>query len=131
MFTAVPYTVAPMLFGYNKALFEEAGINKLPETWDEALEAAKKINDPDNQIAGYATLAAEWTEWFFQYYVWQAGGDLTKQNEDGTAELTFTDPAVMEAAKYYQQLRKDEFYRAILLSNLQTLSQTLVLAKSV
>ena len=104
----VPYTVAPMLFGYNKALFEEAGIEKLPETWDEALEAAKKINDPDNQIAGYATLAAEWTEWFFQYYVWQAGGDLTKQNEDGTAELTFTDPAVMEAAKYYQQLRKDD-----------------------
>ena len=104
----VPYTVAPMLFGYNKALFEEVGIEKLPETWDEALEAAKKINDPDNQIAGYATLAAEWTEWFFQYYVWQAGGDLTKQNEDGTAELTFTDPAVMEAAKYYQQLRKDD-----------------------
>ena len=104
----VPYTVAPMLFGYNKALFEEAGIEKLPETWDEALEAAKKINDPDNQVAGYATLAAEWTEWFFQYYVWQAGGDLTKQNEDGTAELTFTDPAVMEAAKYYQQLRKDD-----------------------
>lgn len=104
----IPYTVAPMLFGYNKALFEEAGIEKLPETWDEALEAAKKINNPDNQIAGYATLAAEWTEWFFQYYVWQAGGDLTKQNEDGTAELTFTDPAVMEAAKYYQQLRKDD-----------------------
>ena len=104
----VPYTVAPMLFGYNKALFEEAGIEKLPETWDEALEAAKKINDPDNQIAGYATLAAEWTEWFLQYYVWQAGGDLTKQNEDGTAELTFTDPAVMDAAKYYQQLRKDD-----------------------
>lgn len=104
----IPYTVAPMLFGYNKALFEEAGIEKLPETWDEALEAAKKINNPDNQIAGYATLAAEWTEWFFQYYVWQAGGDLTKQNEDGTAELTFTDPAVMEAAKYYQQLRKED-----------------------
>lgn len=104
----IPYTVAPMLFGYNKALFEEAGIEKLPETWEEALEAAKKINNPDNQVAGYATLAAEWTEWFFQYYVWQAGGDLTKQNDDGTAELTFTDPAVMEAAKYYQQLRKDD-----------------------
>lgn len=104
----VPNQVAPMLFGYNKALFEEAGIKEPPKTWDEAVEVAKKINDPDNQVAGYATLAAEWTEWFFQYYVWQAGGDLTKQNEDGTAELTFTDPAVMEAAKYYQQLRKDD-----------------------
>lgn len=100
----VPHDVTPMLFGYNKALFEKAGIDHAPTTWDEALEDAKKLNDPNAQIAGYATLTAEWTEWFFQYYVWQAGGDLTRENEDGTAELTFTDPAVIEAAKYYQQL---------------------------
>ena len=103
----IPNLVAPMLFAYNKTLFEEAGINEPPKTWDEALEAAKKINDPDNQVTGYATLAAEWTEWFFQYYVWQAGGDLTKENEDGTAELTFTDPAVIQAAEYYQKLRSE------------------------
>ena len=103
----IPNSVAPMLFGYNKALFAEAGLTEPPKTWDEALEMAKKLNDPDNQVAGYATLAAEWTEWFFQYYVWQAGGDLTKQNEDGTAELTFTDPAVIEAAKYYQKLKSE------------------------
>lgn len=103
----VPNQVAPMLFGYNKALFEEAGIKEPPKTWDEAVEVAKKINDPDNQVAGYATLAAEWTEWFFQYYVWQAGGDLTKENEDGTAELTFTDPAVIKAAEYYQKLKNE------------------------
>lgn len=103
----VPNQVAPMLFGYNKALFEEAGIKEPPKTWDEAVEVAKKINEPDNQVAGYATLAAEWTEWFFQYYVWQAGGDLTKENEDGTAELTFTDPAVIKAAEYYQKLKSE------------------------
>lgn len=103
----IPKQVAPMLFGYNKALFAEAGIEEPPATWDEAIEAAKKINNPDKQVTGYATLAAEWTEWFFQYYVWQAGGDLTKENADGTAELTFTDPAVIEAAKYYQRLRSE------------------------
>ncbi len=100
-------TVNPMLFGYNKALFKEAGL-EAPKTWDEALEAAKKLNNPDANIAGYATLSAEWTEWFFQYYVWQAGGDLTKENEDGTATLTFTDPAVIEAAKYYQKLSAEK-----------------------
>lgn len=103
----IPNQVAPMLFGYNKALFKEAGITEVPKTWDEAIEAAKLINDPDTQTIGYATLAAEWTEWFFQYYVWQAGGDLTVENEDGTAELTFTDPAVIEAAKFYQRLRSE------------------------
>lgn len=90
---------------YNKALFEKAGIDTPPATWEEALEDAKLLNDPANQVAGYSTLTAEWTEWFFQYYVWQAGGDLTRENEDGTLELTFTDPAVIEAGKYYQQLR--------------------------
>lgn len=103
----VPNLVAPMLFGYNKALFEEAGISEVPKTWDEALKVATLINNPDNQITGYATLAAEWTEWFFQYYVWQAGGDLTQEQEDGTVKLTFTDPAVIQAAKYYQQLRSE------------------------
>jgi len=100
----LPVVVNPMLFGYNKALFKEKGIENPPETWEEALEFAQKINDPDKQIAGYSTLASEWTEWFFQYYVWQAGGDLTQKNEDGTVTLTFTDPAVLKAAEYYQTL---------------------------
>lgn len=103
----LPNGVSPMLFGYNKALFAEAGL-EAPKTWDEALEAAKKLNNPEANIAGYATLSAEWTEWFFQYYVWQAGGDLTKENEDGTISLTFTDPAVIEAAKYYQKLSSEK-----------------------
>ena len=103
----IPNQVMPMLFAYNKALFKDAGIAAPPKTWDEAIEYAKKIDTEDGQIAGYATLTAEWTEWFFQYYVWQAGGDLTKENADGTAELTFTDPAVIEAAKYYQRLASE------------------------
>lgn len=100
----LPLEVNPMLFGYNKALFKEKGLENPPTTWEEALEFAEKVNDPDKQITGYATLASEWTEWFFQYYVWQAGGDLTEQNEDGTVDLTFTDPAVLKAAEYYQTL---------------------------
>lgn len=98
---------AAFYLGYNKALFEKAGIKEAPATWEEALADAKLINDPENQIIGYSTLTAEWTEWFFQYYVWQAGGDLVKENEDGTLELTFTDPAVIEAGKYYQKLRTE------------------------
>lgn len=104
----LPSSVAPMLFGYNKDLFKKAGLEGAPKTWDDALEAAKKLNNPDKSITGYGTLAAEWTEWFFQYYVWQAGGDLTARNDDGTAKLTFTDPAVIKAAKYYQELAKNK-----------------------
>ena len=97
-----------MLFGYNKALFEAAGVTEPPKTWDEAIEAAKKVNDPSNQITGYATLAAEWTGMVFPVLC-MAGRrrSRTKENADGTAELTFTDPAVIEAAKYYQRLRSE------------------------
>ncbi|MGL5676173.1 MAG: extracellular solute-binding protein [Cellulosilyticaceae bacterium] len=94
--------------GYNKELFAEAGITTPPTTWDEAFVAAQKLTNPSNQQYGYGVLSSQWTEWFFQYYVWQAGGDLTKKNADGTLELTFTDPAVIKAAEYYQQLRREK-----------------------
>lgn len=125
----IPNTVSPMLFGYNKALFAEAGLTEPPKTWEEALEMAKTLNDPDNQVSGYATLAAEWTEWFFQYYVWQAGGDLTKENEDGTAELTFTDPAVIEAAKYYQTLKSEGVLQSDLTMKFGDLTMSFALGK--
>ncbi|MGL4737061.1 MAG: extracellular solute-binding protein [Cellulosilyticaceae bacterium] len=94
--------------GYNKNLFAEAGITSAPTNWDEAFAAAQKLTVPDKQQYGYGVLSSQWTEWFFQYYVWQAGGDLTKQNPDGTLELTFTDPAVIKAAEYYQKLRREK-----------------------
>lgn len=104
----IPSQVNPMFFGYNKKLFADAGITSPPKTWDESLVHAKKLTIPEKQQAGYGILSAEWTEWFFQYYVWQAGGDLTKQNSDDTLSLTFTDPAVIKAAEFYQTLIKEK-----------------------
>jgi len=103
----VPHRGFPMLFGYNKALFADAGLEGPPKTWDEMLEYAKILTKPEVQQYGYNMLASQWCEWWFQYYVWQAGGDLTKKNPDGTLTLTFTDPAVIEAAEYYQKLRRE------------------------
>ncbi|MBW7456252.1 extracellular solute-binding protein, partial [Paenibacillus sepulcri] len=39
------------------------------------------------------------------YYVWQAGGDLTEQQADGTAKLTFTSDAAVQALQYYKDLK--------------------------
>ncbi|SEO05069.1 extracellular solute-binding protein [Paenibacillus sp. OV219] len=102
----LPGESSTIFFGYNKRLFREAGIAAPPQTWAEMLEDAKKLTIPAKQQYGYNILASEWCEWWFQYYVWQAGGDLTKQNPDGTLKLTFTDPAVVKAAEFYQQLMK-------------------------
>lgn len=39
----LPWTIGTMILGYRVDLFEQAGIRKAPETWDEFLEAAKKL----------------------------------------------------------------------------------------
>jgi len=93
---------------YNKKLFDAAGITSLPATWDEVLADARKINDPDNGIAGYGMLVGENPDWFFQYYVWQAGGDLTQKNPDQTVTLTFTDPGVITAINFYKQFYNEK-----------------------
>ncbi|MEK8127696.1 extracellular solute-binding protein [Paenibacillus filicis] len=42
---SVPYIVITTKMLYNKRLFEKAGITKVPETWDEVVEAARKITE--------------------------------------------------------------------------------------
>lgn len=101
---ALPTQGTMYYLAYNKKLFAEAGISAPPKTWDELVSVAKQLTKPEKQQWGYNMIIAEWSEWFFQYYVWQAGGDLTKKNDDGTLALTFTDPAVIEAAKLYRKL---------------------------
>ncbi|WP_195543153.1 extracellular solute-binding protein [Massiliimalia timonensis] len=101
---ALPSYSYTMNLFYNKPMFEEAGITEAPKTWDELLETAKKLTIPEKGQWGFNLLVSQWTEWWFEYFVWQAGGDLTKENEDGTLALTFDDPAVETAVDFYRQL---------------------------
>lgn len=41
--TSIPFEKAGAVFYYNKELFEQAGISEFPKTWDEMLEACKKL----------------------------------------------------------------------------------------
>lgn len=97
--------VTPLI--YNKKLFKEAGLDPLKPlaNWDEFVEAAKKLTDSSKGQVGYEILGMDWADWFFEYYVWQAGGDLTKKNDDGTATLTFTSEPVVSALQFYKDLK--------------------------
>jgi multiple sugar transport system substrate-binding protein len=94
-----------MTMAYNKKLFKEAGIEKPPTTWDEFREVAKKLTDPAKGTYGFNILGMEWADWFFEYFPWQAGGDLTVKNDDGTATLTFTSEPVVQALQFYKDLK--------------------------
>lgn len=114
---------------YNKRLFEEAGITKAPETWDELITVAKKLTDPAKQQVGFGLLTGQWVDWWFEYFVWQAGGDLTKQNEDGTVTCTFTDPAVIQAAEFYRKLKQEKVIQPDLTMDAATLNKNFAMGK--
>lgn len=92
---------------YNKQIFADAGIDPAValKDWESFGEAAQKLTDPAKNQYGYAILGMDWADWFFEYYVWQAGGDLTEKQADGTAKLTFTSDATVQALQYYKDLK--------------------------
>lgn len=88
---------------YNKAMFEEAGIESPPKTWDEFVSTAKRLTkdtDGDGQTDqwGVAVEGASITEnahWAF-ILGWQHGGSLFDGNEP-----TFDSPEIVRAVKQY------------------------------
>ena len=125
----IPGDAYLMGMAYNKKLFADAGVAKAPETWDELLETAKKLTNPANQQAGLGLLTGQWVDWWFEYFVWQAGGDLTKQNEDGTVTCTFSDPAVHTAAEFYRTLKQEKVIQADLTMEHQEIQKNFAMGK--
>lgn len=103
----VPSDMYVMGLMYNKKLFKDAGLDptKAPANWDEFAAYAQKLTDPAKNQNGYEILGMDWADWFFEFYVWQAGGDLTEQNPDGTAKLTFASDAAVKALQFYKDLK--------------------------
>lgn len=80
------YTDTIGLF-YNKDMFRAKGLdpNDPPSTWDELLEAARKLNDPAAGVYGITFSARGNEEGTFQFLPWiqMSGGDYTKVNGSG------------------------------------------------
>lgn len=67
---------------YNEDLLEEAGVEP-PKTWDELIEAAKKLTNDETK--GFAMSAVKSEESTFQYYplLLSSGEDYTSLDSDG------------------------------------------------
>lgn len=102
----VPFYSSSTLMFIRKDKFEEAGITKMPETWDEVFEDAKKVSDPDNDFYGLAMGCGENDdddENTIRQYMWNEGGYLF--NEDG--EIVADDKVIAVFDKY-AELYKDK-----------------------
>ena len=95
--TSIPFEKAGAVFYYNKEVFEKAGITEFPKTWDELLEACKKIKDSGvTPISLYTADDAWYTCNLFTYLAagyagvdaLNKGGDInTEQMKAAAAKL--------------------------------------------
>ncbi|TBL71389.1 ABC transporter substrate-binding protein [Paenibacillus thalictri] len=76
----IPFQASTPVIYYNKTLLEKNGA-KAPDTWDDLIEAGKKVSG--NGTWGF-NLNTD-SPWYFQPMVWNRGGQLIKN--DGTPSL--------------------------------------------
>ncbi|WP_083676612.1 sugar ABC transporter substrate-binding protein, partial [Paenibacillus sp. FSL H8-0548] len=101
----LPKDVGPWAMAYNKTMFEEAGVELPPAevgkwTWDNWLDAAKKLTKDDNgdgkiDIYGGANFTLEGA-------VWASGGDFI---DYGTGKVTIDTPEFTNAMQWVADLR--------------------------
>ncbi|MDA4847820.1 ABC transporter substrate-binding protein [Hoeflea poritis] len=85
---------------YNKKLLEQAGVD-VPTTWEETLEAAKKISALNDEVYGIGVQGSGLdTEGYWFYSLWTHGGDITDEN----GRSGFASPAAVAATQNYIDL---------------------------
>ncbi len=88
---------------YNQDYFEQAGIEETPDTWEELVATAEKVQR--NSEAQYGFLLPygeqEWTVWVWETFFWQAGGEMILNNK----KLNFASQAGVDALKFWSDLK--------------------------
>ena len=104
----LPMDSGPMALFYNKELFDKHGI-AVPTTWNEYLEAARKLHKADPKVyIGADTGDAGFTT----SLIWQAGGK--PYQVDGTnVTIDFSDPGAAAFTTVWQQLLDEKLLAPI------------------
>jgi ABC-type glycerol-3-phosphate transport system substrate-binding protein len=92
---------------YNRDLVKAAGLNpdKLPVTWAEYLDWAKKLTGPDRWATAVLGGKTDTTTRVLLTWIWSNGGEAF--NKDMTEATFAKDPKSLEAIKFYVDLVKD------------------------
>lgn len=102
----LPWLQGSRVLFYNRTLFDRAGLNAdaPPETWDELLDAAKRINDLGPDIYGFGLNLGERYVLYkkFMAFAWGNGGRIL--DDDGT--VVFNSDENLEALRFYLELAK-------------------------
>lgn len=95
---------------YRKDLVKAAGLDpeSPPATWAEFKQWCARLTRP-----GCRALAVENRPWGFLPWVGAAGGDVVRKTADGKWEACFDAPECIRAAKFLQELVREDMVRAL------------------
>ena len=100
----VPYRIESIAVLYNVDMFKEAGLDpdNPPKTWDEVIEAAKKLTH-DDQYGFLITGGGEFGNTVFRSlpFIWENGGSIISED---MKTATVNEPAAVEAVKFYTDM---------------------------
>ena len=114
----VPYQPSTFVVMYNKDLFEKAGVTAVPKTWDEFTAVCDKL-----VAAGVTPITVDdaYMAAFFGYNMDRlVGADKCAEMVD---KVDFTDPAVLEFAKIWEEGAKKGWMSAKAASNIYPAGQ--------
>ena len=96
---AIPYLASIRGLYYNQDIFEEAGIEAPPETWEELRETAKAIKDKTG-IDGFGVPMTNFEgQAYFSYFIWGNGGNWKEGDE-----WVLNSPENVEGIEFLNQL---------------------------
>ncbi len=122
--SVVPMSTITGLSHFNLDTFEAAGVAGPPDNWDEHIETAKQVTDPDNFKYGIShAWGLENAQLYSHMYpqIWQAGGQVEDDN-DGTFSAN-TDEG-LAAMEYVLSLELE--HKVVAPGSLDGVEQTLI-----
>ncbi|MBB1243392.1 extracellular solute-binding protein [Streptomyces durbertensis] len=98
----IPYYAANRVVVYRKDLFAEAGVERLPKTREQWLEATRKLHQPEEGRQGIYLPGQNW--YVLAGFIWDEGGNLAIEQSGQWSGALHTKEALRGMA-YYQELQ--------------------------
>jgi len=102
----LPWVIGTRALFVNRGLMKRAGLDPdhLPDTWDDLLAFAEKVNGLGEGVYGYGLNSGERYVQFkkFMPFAWGNGGSVLSADDTRCA---FAEPPVLEALRFYLKLK--------------------------
>jgi len=112
----VPWKVNPIMIMYNKDFFKRRGVNKIPVTYDDFLEAAGKLTyDEDNDgyidhWAGYRDIRPLWYQRWFDFYAFYIAASGGKTLFDKNGKFNLDDDIAIKVFSLFKKIYENGYF---------------------